>query len=193
MSSLPWRRSIAILLALLWAGTASADVQPVLVQTEIDDDHIIIVTEDGEQLLLEKWSMRFSPLAFEGKTFFAEISPMWVTIHIPNRDPIKWSIEKNLGYVGGKSPSPPPAQNPEAKPQPKAPPNKTACYKTNIQEPSPFNGNGGELILLANGSIWKEVSYQYLYLYEYYPLVIVCPSEGRMILKDHVFQIVRQR
>jgi hypothetical protein len=55
----------------------------------MDDDHIIIVTDDGEQLLLEKWSMRLSPLVFEGKIFVAEVTPMWVTIHVPDHDPME--------------------------------------------------------------------------------------------------------
>ena len=50
-----------------------------------------------------------------------------------------------------------------------------------------------ELIQFADGTIWQEVSYQYLYLYEYYPTVIVCPSEGKIILNEHVFQIIQLR
>ena len=64
------------------------------------------------------------------------------------------------------------------------------CYETSIQEPSPYNGNGGEVIILADGTIWKEVSYQYLYLYEYQPDVVICPSKGKMILDDNVFEVI---
>ena len=67
------------------------------------------------------------------------------------------------------------------------------CYKSGISEPQPFLGNGGELIILDDGTIWKEVSYQYLYLYEYYPSVIVCLSTGKMILGSHAFQIIPVR
>lgn len=42
-------------------------------------------------------------------------------------------------------------------------------------------GNSGEIFKLADGSIW-EVKHEYEYLYEYYPLVIICPSRGKMIL-----------
>lgn len=186
MNAWSWLRAALAILSLSWASVVLGDAQRVFVQTEIDDDHIIIVTEGGEQLLLEKWSMRFSPLLFEGKEFLAEVSPMWVTIHIPGNDPLKWSIEETLGRAIPKQNAPEAGTSADhlTETQP------TPCYKTSIQEPIPFNGNGGELIMLADGSIWKEVTYQYLYLYEYYPEVVICPAEGRMVLKSHVFQLV---
>lgn len=180
---------ILLVTLALFASQAYADVQRIFVQTEIDDDHIIIVTEKGEQLLLEKWSLKFSPLLFEGKSFLAEITPLWVTIHIEGKDPIKWSIEKSLGNVDVGKPKP---NQGKAEPKAKQVPTQS-CYKTNIQEPAPFNGNGGELIMLADGSIWKDSSYLYLYLYEYYPEVVLCPAEGKMILKGHVFQVTRMK
>ena len=64
------------------------------------------------------------------------------------------------------------------------------CYKTIIAKPTPFNGNGGEIIVLGDGTIWKEVSYQYLYLYEDMPSVVVCPNIGKMILGNNNFDIV---
>lgn len=67
------------------------------------------------------------------------------------------------------------------------------CYKAMIKEPQPFQGNGGGIVVLSDGSIWKNMSYSYLYLYEYYPTVIICPSKGKMILKDNVFDIVQVR
>ncbi len=63
------------------------------------------------------------------------------------------------------------------------------CYRTFIQEPTPYLGNGGEIIVLGDGSFWKEVSYQYLYLYAYNPSVLVC-SDGLMILDGHEFALV---
>lgn len=51
------------------------------------------------------------------------------------------------------------------------------CYKSTIQSPTPFLGNHGEIVKLANGSIW-EIQYQYEYMYQYYPTVIACPSQG---------------
>lgn len=64
-----------------------------------------------------------------------------------------------------------------------------ACYETTIKSPTPFNGNGGEIIILNNGTVWKENSFQYLYLYSYNPSVTVCPSEGKMLLGRHRFSI----
>lgn len=57
------------------------------------------------------------------------------------------------------------------------------CYESSIVSPSPFMGNNGELFKLADGSLW-EVKYEYEYLYEYYPSVIICPSRGRLIIGD---------
>lgn len=183
---------VVIVLLALWTSQALAGVERIYVLKEIDDDHIIIVTQSGEQLLLEKWSLRFSPLVFEGKYFTAEVSPLWVTIYVEGRDPLKWSVEKSLGYVTPRPSSPRPGTTPKA---PAAPPPTRGgeCYRTAIQGPTPFLGNGGEIILLADGTVWKEVSYQYLYLYEYYPSVIVCPDDGKMMLGRHVFQIVPAR
>jgi len=78
-------------------GISHADIMNVLVAKEIDDDHIIVVTEKGDQLLLEKWTMKLSPLLFEGKVFPADVSPIWVKMFIEGKGEIKWSIEKNLG------------------------------------------------------------------------------------------------
>ncbi len=69
-------------MGLLTAFVSHAEVMKVLVAKEIDDDHIVIVTAKGDQLLLEKWTLKFSPLSFEGKIFLADVSPMWVKIYI---------------------------------------------------------------------------------------------------------------
>jgi hypothetical protein len=42
-------------------------------------------------------------------------------------------------------------------------------------------GNDGEVFRLADGSIW-QVKYEYEYLYEYYPRVVVCPGRGTMVV-----------
>ena len=83
----------------------SAQIQKIFILKEIDDDNIIIVTGKNEKYLLEKWTMRLSPVVFEGKTFLAEVTPMWVTIYFENRDPIKWSVEKYLGNYNDSSPN----------------------------------------------------------------------------------------
>jgi len=66
-----------------------------------------------------------------------------------------------------------------------------SCYEVMIQDPQPFLGNGGEVIILSDGSIWKNMSYLYLYLYAYYPTVVICPGEGKMILNDKVFDVAK--
>ena len=40
-----------------------------------------------------------------------------------------------------------------------------------------------EIFRLADGSLW-EVKYEYEYLYEYYPSVVICPSQGRLIIGE---------
>ncbi|NDZ11518.1 hypothetical protein C7T35_01265 [Variovorax sp. WS11] len=71
------------------------------------------------------------------------------------------------------------------------------CYWTDMIEPQPFLGTENEVIVLADGSVWKDISYLYLYLYEYSPRVVICPDQGRMILESggrrHVFTLIRLR
>ena len=57
------------------------------------------------------------------------------------------------------------------------------CYKNTIQSPTPFLGNHGEIVKLADGSVW-EIQYQYEYMYEYYPAVIACPSKGTLMVRN---------
>ena len=57
-----------------------------------------------------------------------------------------------------------------------------SCYESSIVSPTPFMGNNGEIFKLADGSVW-EVKYEYEYMYEYNPEVIVCPGRGRLIVK----------
>ena len=42
-------------------------------------------------------------------------------------------------------------------------------------------GNNGEIIKLSDGSLW-EVKYEYEYLYEYFPTVVICPGQGKLIV-----------
>ena len=56
-----------------------------------------------------------------------------------------------------------------------------ACYTSSIMWPTPFMGNNGEIFRLQDGSIW-EVKYEYEYLYEYYPQVVICPSRSILIV-----------
>ena len=57
------------------------------------------------------------------------------------------------------------------------------CFQSSILSPSPFMGNDGEIFKLDDGSMW-EVKYEYEYLYEYYPSVVICPSKGKLIIGD---------
>jgi len=83
----------------------NAEILNVLVEREIDDDNIIVVTSKGDRLLLSKWTMKLSPLSFEGKVFLSDISPMWVKMYIEDKGEMKWSIEKHLASVQFKEKS----------------------------------------------------------------------------------------
>ena len=56
------------------------------------------------------------------------------------------------------------------------------CFQSSIVSPTPFMGNNEEIFKLSDGSVW-EVKYEYEYLYEYYPSVIVCPNRGKLTLQ----------
>jgi hypothetical protein len=72
-------------------------------------------------------------------------------------------------------------------------PTRVSCRQTTIREPQPFLGTANEILIFADGTVWKDVSYKYLYLYAYSPAVTLCPAEGRMILDEHVFTLVQIR
>jgi hypothetical protein len=42
-------------------------------------------------------------------------------------------------------------------------------------------GNDGEIFELDDGSFW-QVKYEYEYMYEYYPNVVICPSRRTLIV-----------
>jgi hypothetical protein len=56
------------------------------------------------------------------------------------------------------------------------------CYESTVVSPTPFMGNNGEIFKLSDGSIW-EVKFEYEYLYEYYPKIIVCPDKSLISIK----------
>lgn len=64
------------------------------------------------------------------------------------------------------------------------------CFPTSIISPSPFMGNDGEIFKAADGSIW-EVKYEYSYLYEYFPSVMICPSRGKLAIKGKMLNIAQ--
>lgn len=165
-----------VFLILNMTGAYGQSLEKICIQKEINDDSVIAEMRGGS-FMLKKWSLRFSPLVFEGKCFNAEVSPMFVNILFDDRDPIKWTIEQKISETNNQ-------RNSDRS-------GRSDCYQTNIVRPSPFLGNGGELIQLSDGSIWQENSYQYLYLYEYSPSVYICPSTGKMILKSKTFSVTR--
>ncbi len=55
------------------------------------------------------------------------------------------------------------------------------CYESSILSPAPFLGNNNEVFKLTDGSIW-QVKYEYEYLYEYYPQVLICSDESVLIV-----------
>jgi hypothetical protein len=62
------------------------------------------------------------------------------------------------------------------------------CYQSSIVSPSPFMGNNDEIFKLADGTVW-QVKYEYEYLYEYYPTVIICPSRGKLMVGEKSLNI----
>lgn len=131
-------------------------------------------TLPGDNITAMLW-LPISSLLICGPTSFPYQGKTYYLYEITNLDDREKVTALKMGDSRGSSPS---AGN---------------CYQTQIMEPAPFNGNGGELIQMADGSIWQDSSYQYLYLYEYYPTVTICPDKGQMILEDNVFQIIRVR
>jgi hypothetical protein len=62
------------------------------------------------------------------------------------------------------------------------------CFQTIILSPSPFMGNDGEIFKIEDGTVW-QVKYEYEYLYEYNPDVLVCPGQGRLIIGEKSLNI----
>ena len=62
------------------------------------------------------------------------------------------------------------------------------CFQSTVLSPSPFMGNDGETFKLADGSIW-QVKYEYEYLYQYSPEVLVCPAQGKLIIGEKSLNI----
>lgn len=62
------------------------------------------------------------------------------------------------------------------------------CFESSIVSPTPFMGNNDEIFKLADGSIW-QVKYEYEYLYEYNPKVVICPSRGKLIINENSLNV----
>jgi len=69
------------------------------------------------------------------------------------------------------------------------------CKQVSMLKPTPFLGTANEIIVLSDGSIWEDLSYKYLYLYLYNPMVIICPARGRMYVEgdDTMIEFMVQR
>jgi hypothetical protein len=59
---------------------------------------------------------------------------------------------------------------------------KKDCTQVVMNKPTPFLGTANEIIVLSDGSVWEDLSYKYLYLYLYNPMVIICPARGKMYI-----------
>ena len=66
------------------------------------------------------------------------------------------------------------------------------CYESTIVSPRPFMGNNGEIFKLSDDSIW-EVKYEYEYLYEYYPDVVICPSQNQLAINGKTLNVQKVR
>lgn len=49
-------------------------------------------------------------------------------------------------------------------------------------------GNDGEIFKISDGSLW-EVKFEYQYLYEYYPDVVICPARGTLGIKGKTLNV----
>jgi hypothetical protein len=66
--------------------------------------------------------------------------------------------------------------------------NAQNCYESTIVKPSPFMGNNGEIFKLDDGTI-GEIKYEYEYMYEYSPDVIICPDTNKLIVAGKTLNI----
>ena len=69
--------------------------------------------------------------------------------------------------------------------------NAGACYESSIISPVPFMGNNDEIFKLADGTSW-QVKFAYSYLYAYYPIVVICPDEGKLKINGMSINIVKR-
>ena len=160
MKNVLWSLPLLLLTANMTLGA-----EMIFIEKELSDDQVIISRKNGEKLLLEKWSLRFSPLAFEGKVFAAEISPLWVTIYFDDRDSIKWTIEETIESAYSTPSEPSPVQTDDD------------LIESYIS--GDFEGWEGETVfILNNGQIWQQSSYSYRYHYAYRPKVIILKTGG---------------
>lgn len=101
------RVHVVVALAIVAIGgmiqRAADAAELIYIEKELNDDSIMVQRKNGERLLLEKWSLRFNPLLFEGKSFAADVSSSWVTIYFDDREPIKWTVADRIAASSGGS------------------------------------------------------------------------------------------
>ena len=134
------------------------------------DDHAVIVRQNGEAYLIEKGIGCLSLGRLEGRAVSISSRGLFLGIGsrltIPDRNQDCRIREHEL--IGQAE--------------------DLDCYESSILNPTPFMGNNGEIFRLADGSIW-EVKYEYEYMYEYYPSVLVCPTLGKLIVDGEVLNV----
>jgi len=113
---------------------ASCGAITICVDTEIDDDNII-ASYGGSRYLLKKWSLKFSPLVFEGKCFAGKATSFGVEMYVPNKGKIKWDVVQALGASEGR----------------KIAGNDAACVDDMLRE----NIDSGRMLLLSSGTLMK--------------------------------------
>ncbi|MEN3039529.1 MAG: hypothetical protein ABDI07_10365 [Candidatus Kryptonium sp.] len=138
-------RYINLLFLIFSLSANSQTIQEIFVLKEIDESKIIVITQGGDKLLLKKFSARLSPLIFEGRKFYASISPMWVKIYFDDREPIKWEVVERLGK--------------------QTKPNKSKLYEDLILGKTYIGVDSehwiqkvidyGKIIVLEDGSLWE--------------------------------------
>jgi hypothetical protein len=155
-------RSLLLLISVMSSSNLAA-AEMVRIAKEISDDQIIVERGSGEQLLLKKWTLKFSPLTMEGKQFPADVSPLWVTIYFDNDKTIKWSIEEVLRAGSGRASSTTRDEGP--------------TIESNIK--GDFEGWEGETVfVLDNGQVWQQAGFEYHYHYAFRPKVTIFSIDG---------------
>ncbi len=154
---------------------------------KVTDDRAIIVRRNGAIYSIEKGVGCLSLWRYEGKTVVIASPGLFLgvgsTLLIPELDQRCriWSSEEIQGSPSSQPQSPPGHAS-------GAPGGRSMCYESSVMSPVPFMGNDGEIFRLADGSLWK-VNYEYEYLYEYYPDVVICPSAGTLVVRGKTLNV----
>jgi len=156
---------------------------------KVTDDMAIIGRSNGAIYSIEKGVGCLSLWRYEGKSVVIKSTGLFLGVGsmllIPelNQECRIWDSKEIQGPTS--------SQLQEAPSRPSgAPSARSTCYRSSVMNPTPFMGNNGEIFSLSDGSLWK-VNYEYEYLYEYYPSVIVCPSTGQLLVRGKTLNVER--